>query len=80
MAKKYNCTKNGEQYYRIKRTINGKEKEFYGDGERDAARKYEAYMAKVNQGINPTDANVKFRDGIRHWIYNVKRHQEIKGK
>lgn len=78
MAKKYNCTKNGKQYFRIKRTINGKEKEFYGDGERDALRKYETYLKKLSTESNEHKAPIIFKDGIKHWLYDVKRHENTK--
>ena len=52
MAKKYNCTINGVQYYRKTKTVghdsNGKaiKKQFYGDGEKDAQNQVDAYMEK----------------------------------
>lgn len=52
MAKKYNCIKNGIPYFRktivIGHKANGRpiQKEFYGDGEKDAERQIQEYMQK----------------------------------
>lgn len=75
MAKKYNCTKNGRQYFRITRTINGKRKEFYGDGEKDAIRQYTEYMKQVTLGMDPEAANRKFDEAFREWLYSVKKYR-----
>lgn len=75
MAKKYNYTKNGKQYFRIVRTINGKRKEFYGDGEKDALRQYQEYLRKIDMGLDPDAASRKFNDVFQDWLYNVKKLQ-----
>lgn len=75
MAKKYNYTKNGKQYFRIVRTINGKRKEFYGDGEKDALRQYQEYLRKIDMGIDPDAASRKFNDAFPDWLYNIKKLQ-----
>ena len=47
MATKKNTTINGKEYYRIRRTIDGKVKAFYGSSRRDAERKYKQYLEIV---------------------------------
>ena len=70
MAKKYNYTKNGIQYFRKTKTIgydiNGKpkKKEFYGDGEKDCDRKIEEYMQKLKDGINVKAEKMTIEQGI----------------
>lgn len=84
-TKKYNCTKGGKQYYRITRTIDGKKKEFYGDGKRDAEKKLEAYILKksreeaerkslLDRGFGLVAADTLFGDGLKDWLFNVKRY------
>ena len=75
MAKKYNYTKNGKQYFRIVRTINGKRKEFYGDGEKDALRQYQEYLRKIDMGLDPDAASRKFNDAFTNWLYDIKKLQ-----
>lgn len=77
MAKKYNCVKNGKQYYRKTKTIghdsNGKaiKKEFYGDGERDADRQIEEYMENLKSGLNMEASSLTVEQGMYEWIFNV---------
>lgn len=57
MAKVYNCTRNGKEYYRINRKVGEKvneegkivpiKKVFYGDGKKDAEAKFDAYMKQL---------------------------------
>ena len=42
--RKTNTTINGKDYYRIRRTIDGKQKVFYGTSKSDAERKYREYI------------------------------------
>lgn len=83
-SKKYNCTKNGKQYYRLTRTIDGKKKEFYGDGKKDAERKAEEYIKKLKDeaetrekaiaaGYDPDASSVLFREGIEEWFFKIKK-------
>lgn len=77
MAKKYNYIKNGKQYFRKVKTIGynskGKpiRKEFYGDGEKDAERKYEEYMHKIKSGIKIGSEKVKLCELMEFWLFNV---------
>ena len=57
MAVKTNVNKNGNQYYRITRTIGHKadgkpiKKEFYGTSKSDAEGKANEYMSKLKNGL-----------------------------
>lgn len=46
MVTKLNTTINGKNYYRIRRTINGVQKTFYGKSKLDAEKKYRAYVER----------------------------------
>lgn len=62
MAVKTNCTKNGREYYRIRRKVGKKlnkngvwvddYKDFYGKNKSDAQQLFENYMAKRKAGIS----------------------------
>ena len=43
MATKTNSEINGKKYYRLRRTIDGKQKSFYGSSKTDAERKLKEY-------------------------------------
>lgn len=47
MATKTNTQINGRDYYRIRRTIDGVQKTFYGKSKMDAEKKYRAYVEKA---------------------------------
>lgn len=71
MAKKYNCEVNGIPYFRKTATINGKRRNFYGDGEKDADRKI-AEARKKCANIISQSANVTFQEGLEQWLYGTK--------
>lgn len=48
MAKKTNCTKNGTDYFRIHRKINGKYEDFYGSSKSEAEDKFYERKKKPN--------------------------------
>lgn len=62
MAKKTNCTINGKEYYRLRKTVGkrmneqGQEvpivKNFYGESKSDALQQYQDYMDKKKQGVD----------------------------
>lgn len=78
MAKKYNCTINGKQYYRVTRTIghypNGKpiKKPFYGDGEKDANNKADTYMNKIENGMALNFETVTIDELMHKWLFQIK--------
>lgn len=47
MATKKNTTINGKEYYRLRRTIDGKVKAFYGSSKSDAEQKYKHYLERL---------------------------------
>ena len=47
MATKKNTTINGKDYYRIRRTIDGKVKAFYGSSKHDAEQQYKLYLERI---------------------------------
>ena len=47
MATKKNTSINGKEYYRLRRTIDGKVKAFYGTSKHDAERKYREYLEQL---------------------------------
>lgn len=47
MTAKTNTSINGKQYFRIKRTIDGKVKQFYGSSKGDAERQYKEYLEEL---------------------------------
>ena len=77
MAKKTNYTKNGKNYYRIHRKINGKYEEFYGKTKSEAEDKYYERKKEVELGIiQSKDVTL---DSLMHkWIYEIKKYDDIK--
>ena len=77
MAKKYNCIKNGIPYFRKTKVVghkaNGKpiQKEFYGDGEKDADRQIEEYMQKLKSGLNVDVEKMTVQEGMYKWLFDV---------
>lgn len=77
MAKKYNCEKNGIQYFRKTKTIGHKadgtpvKKEFYGDGEKDCDRQIEEYMDKLKIGLNVDVETLTVEQGMHQWLFDV---------
>ncbi|MEE0741033.1 MAG: site-specific integrase [Emergencia sp.] len=78
MAKKTNITIGDKEYYRLVKTVGHKindagnevpvRKQFYGSSKKEAEEKYNAYMHKLQQGIN-TDRQY-FGIAADNWIYN----------
>lgn len=80
MAKKYNCIKNGVQYFRKTKTIghdkNNKpiKKEFYGDGEKDCLAKIEEYMNFLKNGVPADFFSVTIEQLMHIWLFEVLMH------
>jgi site-specific recombinase XerD len=49
MATKTNTKINGKDYFRIRRTIDGVQKSFYGKSKGDAERKYKEYLEQISR-------------------------------
>lgn len=82
MAKKYNCKKNGIQYFRKTKTIghdlNGTpiKKEFYGDGEKDCDRQIEEYMNNIKSGLPIGYEKITLAMAIHSWLFDVLFHAD----
>lgn len=72
-GKKYNCRVKGIPYFRTSVTIDGKRRQIYGDGEKDARRKVKELTALAESGINLDAKNQKVEDIFEHWLFDVKR-------
>lgn len=72
-GKKYNCRVKGIPYYRTSVTVNGKRKQIYGDGEKDAARKKKELIKLAESGINIDAQKQKVSAVFEHWLFSVKR-------
>ena len=72
-GKKYNCRVKGIPYFRTSVTINGKSRQVYGDGEKDAKRRVQEIKDAVSQGFDPDRRNDVMRDVFDHWLYDIKR-------
>ena len=77
MAKKYNCTKNGVQYFRKTKTIGHKldgtpiKKEFYGDGEKDCDKQIEEYMNKLRDGLKVDKDYISVEQLMNEWLFET---------
>ena len=82
MAKKYNCTINGIQYFKkskvIGHDIKGKpiRKYFYGDGEKDADRQIEEFMNKIKSGLNVNVEALTVEQAMYQWLFDVRLHSK----
>jgi len=71
-GRKYNCRVHGKPYYRTSVTIDGKRRQVYGDGEKDAQRKVEALKQLSKGGVNLDHTKAKVADAFSYWLFNVK--------
>lgn len=82
MAKKYNCTINGKQYFKKSKVIghdikgNPKRKYFYGDGEKDADRKIEEFMNKLKSGLKIDIDSLTIEQAMHQWLFDVRLHSK----
>ena len=82
MAKKYNCTINGVQYFKkskvIGHGISGKpiRKYFYGDGEKDADRQIEEFMNKLKSGLKIDVEALPVEQAMYQWLFDVHLHSK----
>ena len=72
-GKKYNCVKNGTPYFRKSAVIGGKQRSFYGDGEKDALKKIEEAKKLEDKGFDFDKKNAKAGEVFRFWLYDIKR-------
>ena len=71
--KKYNCYKNGVPYFRKSAVIGGKQKSFYGDGEKDCLRKIEEAKQNEAAGLIYNPKTAKVGQAMRYWLFEIKR-------
>jgi len=82
MAKKYNWTIKGTQYFKkskvIGHDINGKpnRKYFYGNGEKDADRQIEEFMNKLKSGLNVKAEALTVEQAMYQWLFDVRLHSK----
>lgn len=72
-GKKYNCRVKGIPYYRLTFTANGKRRQVYGDGEKDAIRKVNELKALSASGVDLNLRNATVKEAFHHWLYDIKR-------
>lgn len=78
MAKKTNSKINGNEYYRIRRTVGHKAdgspilKSFYGSGIKEAEEKANEYINKLNNGYSNDFDKVTVSELLNVWLFNVK--------
>ena len=73
-GRKYNYrNQNGVPYWRQSKTIDGKQRFFYGDGEKDCLTKIKAAEEQAAAGIVYEHRNAKAGDALKTWLFNVKR-------
>ena len=72
MATKKNTSINGKEYYRIRRTIDGKVRAFYGQSKHSAERKYKEYLEQLAREKNTqSNESALFSERAEEYIENV---------
>ena len=71
MAKKTNCSKNGTNYYRIHRKINGRYEDFYGSTKTEAEEKFYNRKQEAEIGIEQ-NKNISISDLLYKWLFQIK--------
>lgn len=74
MAKKTNCTKNGTNYFRIHRKINGKYEDFYGASKSEAEDKYYKRKQEAEIGIIQ-NKDITINSFFIKWLFSIKIHE-----
>lgn len=83
MATKTNCKVNGKDYFRIFYDVgidaNGKRirKQFYGKSQKEAEKKKQEYINKINSGITETK-NIWLAQTMKTWLFEVVKVGKIK--
>lgn len=74
MAKKTNCKKNGTEYYRLHRKINGKYEDFYGANKSDAEEKFYIRKKEVEEGILQSK-DMPIDSLMYKWLFQIKKNE-----
>lgn len=81
MAKKTNSKINGNEYYRIRRTVGHKAdgspiiKSFYGSGIKEAEEKADEYINQLQNGMSLDFENVTISELIYKWLFQIKLNE-----
>jgi len=79
MARKINCTKNGNDYFRVTTTIGrgskGKliRKEFYGKSKSNAENKKNEYLMGIKNGLRSDYKSITLGNLIHSWLFEIVR-------
>jgi len=71
MAKKTNCKRNGKDYFRITKRIDGVQKVFYGASKKEAEQKRDAYITLKKSGLVAGGEKALFCDVFNKWYDEV---------
>lgn len=63
------------RYVRVRKTINGEVKEFYGTSKRDAESKRDEYIRKLTLGIDPELEKESLYAAMDEWLRIVEKNQ-----
>lgn len=74
MAKKTNCTKNGTDYFRIHRKINGKYEDFYGSSKSEAEDKFYKRKQEAELGVIQ-NKDITINTFFPKWLFTIKIHE-----
>lgn len=74
MAKKTNCSKNGVEYFRIHRKINGKYEDFYGKTKSEAEEKFFERKKEAQIGIIQ-NKDTTINNLLPKWLFSIKIHE-----
>lgn len=74
MAKKTNCTKNGTNYFRLHRKINGKYEDFYGSSKSEAEDKFYKRKQEAELGIIQ-NKDITINTFFIKWLFTIKIHE-----
>lgn len=74
MARKTNCTKNGTEYYRLHRKINGKYEDFYGTNKSEAEEKFFIRKKEVEEGLLQSK-DISIEDLMHSWLFQIKKNE-----
>lgn len=74
MAVKTNCKKNGKDYYRLHRKINGKYEDFYGKSKSEAEEKYYERKKQAELGVIQSK-DITINSFFIKWLFSVKIHE-----
>ncbi|MBF7097356.1 tyrosine-type recombinase/integrase [Alkalibacter mobilis] len=64
-----------EKYYRVRKTIGGKEIAFYGESKKEAEIKRDMYLDMIKNGIDPNLAEKSLSIAIENWLETFVKHE-----